>query len=105
MTTTFTFAFSLFFLSLLPRFSVAQSNPARVLIYSATAGFRHDSIPTAIDSLKSKAASVNVIFDATEDRAQFKDDVLDRYDALMFLSTTGEGKHAALGSRSRPPFM
>lgn len=72
--------------------SLAQSiGPARVLIYSATAGFRHDSIPTAIQALKSKGASINVGFDATEDRGQFTDTTLGTYDALLFLSTTGEG--------------
>lgn len=67
-----------------------QPLPARVLIYSATAGFRHDSIPTAIAALKAKRTSINVEFDATEDRAQFTDTVLAGYDALLFLSTTGE---------------
>ncbi|GLB40513.1 putative trehalose utilisation [Lyophyllum shimeji] len=67
-----------------------QSIPARVLIYSATARFRHDSIPTAIAALKAKGAAINVEFDATEDRAQFTDTVLAGYDAVLFLSTTGE---------------
>ncbi|KAG5645558.1 hypothetical protein DXG03_005833 [Asterophora parasitica] len=70
--------------------SQAQSIPARVLIYSATAKYRHDSIPTAIDALKAKGASINVEFDATEDRNQFTDQGLAGYDAVLFLSTTGE---------------
>jgi hypothetical protein len=91
--TTFKIALGLLFLTFLPTYSLGQPNPrtARVLIYSATTGFRHDSIPTAIESLKSKSALADVIFDATEDRAQFRDSILNRYDAVMFLSNTGEG--------------
>ncbi|KAG6862000.1 hypothetical protein C0995_008187 [Termitomyces sp. Mi166 len=64
--------------------------PARVLIYSATAGFRHDSIPTAIAALKAKGNAINVEFDSTEDKTRFTVENLSQYDALLFLSTTGE---------------
>ncbi|SRR6266511_1725721 len=64
---------------------------ARLLIYSATQRFRHDSIPTAIDVLKKKGPSIDVVFDATEDASMFEDANLAKYDALIFLSTTGEG--------------
>ncbi|KAF8969254.1 class I glutamine amidotransferase-like protein [Flammula alnicola] len=63
---------------------------ARILIYSATKGFRHDSIPTAIAALKAKEDSINATFDNTEDPSQFTDTILSNYDALVFLSTTGE---------------
>ncbi|KAJ6570190.1 ThuA-like domain-containing protein [Mycena vulgaris] len=55
---------------------------ARVLVYTATKGFRHDSIPTAIEALNKQAKLVNV--------TQFTNQNLARYDAIMFLSTTGE---------------
>ncbi|KAK1234917.1 hypothetical protein PQX77_001879 [Marasmius sp. AFHP31] len=61
-----------------------------VLIYSATAGFRHDSIPTAIQALKAKGPSVSIQFTATEDENHFTDDNLALYNAIVFLSTTGE---------------
>ncbi|KAG6898198.1 hypothetical protein C0992_003310 [Termitomyces sp. T32_za158] len=64
--------------------------PARVLIYSATAGFRHDSIPTAIAALKANGSAINVEFDSTEDKTRFTVENLSQYDALLFLSTTGE---------------
>lgn len=64
---------------------------ARLLIYSATQRFRHDSIPTAIDVLKKKGPSIDAVFDATEDASMFEDANLAKYDALVFLSTTGEG--------------
>lgn len=69
---------------------------ARLLIYSATQRFRHDSIPTAIDVLKEKGPSIDVVLDATEDASMFDDTNLAKYDALVFLSTTGEGVHPQL---------
>lgn len=71
----------------------AQHTP-RVLIYSATAegSFRHDSIPTAIQSLKDNQDSIDVAFDNTEDAARFTDSNLANYDAVVFLSTVGEGE-------------
>ncbi|KAJ6631009.1 trehalose utilization-domain-containing protein [Mycena sp. CBHHK59/15] len=69
---------------------VRSLTPARVLVYTATKGFRHDSIPTAIQALNKQASSINVVFDNTEDAAQFTDQILAGYDAVMFLSTTGE---------------
>ena len=72
-----------------------QQSTAHILLYTATADFRHDSIPTAIQVLHnqstSNGGSFNVRFDATEDRAQFTDGNLGGYDAVMFVSTTGEG--------------
>lgn len=74
--------------------TIAQSasTPARVLIYSATADFRHDSIPTARDALIAQGSTANIQFDATEDQGTFTDDGLSVYDALVFLMNTGEGK-------------
>lgn len=70
---------------------LSQNVPARGLIYSATAGFRHDSIPTARDALIARGSSINVQFDATEDPTRFTDTGLAPYDLLLFLMNTGEG--------------
>ena len=67
-------------------------NAANILIYSATRDFRHDSIPTAIQSLKSRSAGYNITFEDTEDLTWFREDRLGRYDAVVFLSTTGESE-------------
>ncbi|KAJ7242786.1 trehalose utilization-domain-containing protein [Mycena haematopus] len=70
---------------------MTQSAPsARVLVYTATLGFRHDSIPTAVEALSEAGPSINVVFDHTEDQNQFNDQNLANYDAIMFVSTTGE---------------
>jgi len=77
--------------------TVAQSatpDAANILIYSATREFRHDSIPTAIEALKSRSAGYNITFEDTEDPTWFREDRLGKYDAVVFLSTTGEGESA-----------
>jgi hypothetical protein len=70
--------------------ALARATP-RLLIYSATTGFRHTSIPFAIDALQNSTKEHNLLFDATEDESWFTDEKLSQYDAVVFLSTTGEG--------------
>ncbi|MGW7368960.1 ThuA domain-containing protein [Streptomyces sp. NPDC054841] len=62
----------------------------RVLVFSRTAGFRHDSIPTGVAALKELGQTSNITVDATEEAAQFTTNNLARYDAVVFLSTTGD---------------
>ncbi|CAE6410211.1 unnamed protein product [Rhizoctonia solani] len=71
-------------------FSPDYKNPllAKVLLYTYTNGFRHDSIPTAIDQLKAWGPYYNISFDATENQKDFTEDNLAKYDALMFVHTT-----------------
>lgn len=59
--------------------------PARVLVYSATAGYRHDSIEASIDALRSRASSTDFEFDFTEDKSLFTDEHPAKYDAIVFL--------------------
>ncbi|KAH8118139.1 class I glutamine amidotransferase-like protein [Phellopilus nigrolimitatus] len=69
-----------------------QQSTARILLYTATADFRHDSIPTAIEALKNQSSTYNVEFDATEDKSKFSDENLANYDGIIFVSTTGESE-------------
>ncbi|WP_327327049.1 ThuA domain-containing protein [Streptomyces sp. NBC_01210] len=75
-------------------FELSRSAPdrtaKRVLVFSKTAGFRHDSIPAGIAALKELGKSSNIAVDATEEAAQFTTSNLARYDAVVFLSTTGD---------------
>ncbi|WP_326653760.1 ThuA domain-containing protein [Streptomyces sp. NBC_01750] len=75
-------------------FELSNSAPdrtaKRVLVFSKTAGFRHDSIPTGIAALKELGRTSNITVDATEEAAQFTTGNLARYDAVVFLSTTGD---------------
>ncbi|MFD7322960.1 ThuA domain-containing protein [Streptomyces sp. NPDC059875] len=62
----------------------------RVLVFSRTAGFRHDSIASGVTALKELGAGSNITVDATEEPRQFTTNNLARYDAVVFLSTTGD---------------
>ncbi|MGW0707113.1 ThuA domain-containing protein [Streptomyces sp. NPDC002643] len=60
------------------------SNP-RILVYSRTTGYRHDSIPAGVAAVRTLGFDV----DASEDPAVFEGP-LDAYAAVVFLSTSGE---------------
>jgi cytochrome c len=62
----------------------------RILLFSKTTGFRHDSIPDAIAALEGLGAQHSFAVDATEDAATFTDEQLARYRAVVFLMTTGD---------------
>ena len=62
----------------------------KVLVFSKTAGFRHDSIPAGITAIQQLGADNGFAVDATEDGAQFTDANLAQYDAVIWLSTTGD---------------
>jgi type 1 glutamine amidotransferase len=62
----------------------------RVLVFTKTAGFRHDSIPDAIAAVRAIGEADGFAVDATEDAARFGDAALAPYDAVVFLSTTGD---------------
>ncbi|KAL1412034.1 hypothetical protein Q8F55_003031 [Vanrija albida] len=67
----------------------AQSTP-KVLVYTATRGYRHDSIPTAIDVLGREAASHGVRFEFSEDPGLFTDSTLAGFDGVLFVSNSEE---------------
>lgn len=64
--------------------------PGRVLVFSRTTGFRHDSIPDGIAAIRSLGAQHGFGVDATEDPSVFDDARLSPYAAVVFLSTTGD---------------
>ena len=84
----------LIFVSTMPQAALAQGDfpSSKALIYSATADFRHDSIPTAIQAMKTQGPKYNIQFDQTEDMTWFVDDRLSQYDCLVFLDNTGQGE-------------
>ncbi len=67
----------------------------RVLVFSATKGYRHDSIPAGIAAIRALGARHGFAVDATEDAATFTDRRLARYAAVVWLSTTGDVLDAA----------
>lgn len=88
----------------------------KVLVYTMTAGFRHDSIPTAIQVLKDRSADWRIDFTFTEcverkrtvhrfvpglfplltsfqrDMQFFTDGNLSQFDNLLFVHTTEESE-------------
>jgi type 1 glutamine amidotransferase len=61
-----------------------------VLVFSKTAGFRHDSIPLGVAAVRQLGSARGFSVDATEDGSAFTDESLAKYKAVMFLSTTGD---------------
>jgi type 1 glutamine amidotransferase len=64
--------------------------PARLLVFSKTAEYRHPSIPAAKEAIRRLVAEHGWTADFTEDASAFSDTRLARYDAVIFLLTTGD---------------
>ncbi|MDQ4054050.1 MAG: ThuA domain-containing protein, partial [Actinomycetota bacterium] len=62
----------------------------KVLVFSETAGFEHGSIPVGRSAVCEVAGADGIAVDWTEDSAAFTPDTLAQYDAVVFLSTTGD---------------
>jgi type 1 glutamine amidotransferase len=67
-----------------------QASAARILVFSKTAGFRHTSIEPGVSALRALGTANGFSIDATEDAGQFTAANLRRYQAVVFLSTTGD---------------
>ena len=67
-----------------------KEKAGRVLVFSETTGFRHDSIPAGREAICRVAGREGIAVDWSEDSAVFTTQTLARYDAVVFLSTTGD---------------
>ncbi|GIH07654.1 hypothetical protein Rhe02_57210 [Rhizocola hellebori] len=67
-----------------------QAAPYNVLVFSKTAGFRHDSIAAGITAIQQLGAANNFTVTATEDAAAFTDANLANYATVVWLHTTGD---------------
>ncbi|MHA6764930.1 ThuA domain-containing protein [Streptacidiphilus sp. PAMC 29251] len=70
--------------------SAAAAAPFKVLVFSKTTGFRHDSIPAGIAAIQLLGQQHNFTVTATEDDTLFTDANLGQYAAVVFLSATGD---------------
>jgi type 1 glutamine amidotransferase len=77
-------------LLLVPSAAPADQPLVHVLAFTKTAAFRHDSIPAALRALRELGTANGIAVDATEDGSVFTDARLARYDAVIFLLTTGD---------------
>ncbi|MBO4207873.1 ThuA domain-containing protein [Micromonospora echinofusca] len=68
----------------------AADAPYDVLVFSKTAGFRHDSIAVGTQAIRDLGAANSFTVTATEDATAFSTANLSRYEAVVFLNTTGD---------------
>ncbi|MET7950281.1 ThuA domain-containing protein [Micromonospora sp. NPDC005324] len=67
----------------------------KVLVFSKTAGFRHSSIPNGIAAIQQLGSANGFTVTSTEDAAQFTTSNLAQYQAVVFMSTTGDVLNAS----------
>lgn len=70
--------------------SATTKQKKKILVFSKTAGFRHASIPKGKEALLLLGKENNFLVDTTEDATVFNSNNLKQYDAVVFLSTTGD---------------
>jgi cytochrome c len=82
----------LFFSIVLFLFSCAseRSGKARVLVFSKTAGYHHESIADGNTTIQKLGSLHDFDVDTTSNAAMFDEDSLKKYAAIVFLSTTGD---------------
>ncbi|MEM1110247.1 MAG: ThuA domain-containing protein [Planctomycetota bacterium] len=69
---------------------VAPLEPRKILVYSATAGFRHGSIPTGIYALTHMGESTGAFETVvSNDPANFEPDALKQFDTVVLLNSSG----------------
>ena len=79
----------LLLLALLPSQPIVAQPEVRVLVFSRTTGFRHDSIPDAVGAIQRLGSDNGFQVDATQDPSVFDDATLAAYQAVVFALTTG----------------
>ncbi|MFG1842584.1 ThuA domain-containing protein [Micromonospora sp. NPDC049175] len=67
----------------------------KVLVFSKTAGFRHSAIPNGIAAIQQLGSANGFTVTATEDAGQFTTSNLAQYQAVVFMSTTGDVLNAS----------
>jgi len=86
--------------ALLPVPTLATTSAGDVLVFTRTAKFRHESIPEAVDALRSIADAQGLRIEHSEDPALFTPQRLATYRTIVFANTTGdvldEAQQAAL---------
>ncbi len=75
---------------LLATFGCQDQSPRekKVLVFSKTEGFRHESIPAGIQAIKDLGEKEGFKVDATEDADHFIEENLQQYATVVFLNTT-----------------
>lgn len=66
----------------------ATPTPPRVLVFSKTAGYRHEAIPTGVEVMRKICSENGFPLEATEDASRFTDGNLATKEVVVFLLTT-----------------
>jgi type 1 glutamine amidotransferase len=64
--------------------------PVRLLVFTRTAGFHHDSIPVAVETVRELARQAGWQVEHGEDASVFTRERLARYRVVVFANTTGD---------------
>lgn len=83
-----TFLSILLLLTLCAQASASMAPRARVLVFTKTSGWHHDSIPTSVAALQRLGAQEGMQVDHSEDAHDFNAAHLARYQAVVFANTT-----------------
>jgi type 1 glutamine amidotransferase len=73
--------------------TVHAAQKPKVLVYSGSTGYRHQSIPAAVEALKSIGAKAGYQVDASEDPEVFSAGNLAQYKVLVLVSTSTDPKN------------
>lgn len=71
-------------------FSVSVQGQPNVLIFTKTTGFRHESIPKGVETVRRLLRTEQIRSVHSEDATYFCADSLAKFQAVIFLSTTGD---------------
>jgi type 1 glutamine amidotransferase len=74
---------------------------SRILVFTKTTGYRHEAIPAGVEAFERLGFEHGFAVEASEGRHAFRRGRLGRYDALVFLSTSG----AVLDEQGREALM
>jgi cytochrome c len=69
--------------------AISQQVSDNILVFSKTAGFYHESIPTGVKAIQLLGSQHGFNVDTTRDSKFFTPETLRKYKAVVFLSTTG----------------
>ena len=67
-----------------------RSGDPRILVFTKTTGYHHESIAAGIDAIGKLGNQNKFLVDTTSDASWFTEDSLKKYSAVVFLSTTGD---------------
>ena len=79
----------IFITALLGACSTRPGEP-KVLVFSKTSGFYHESIPDGVQAIMDLGKENGFLVDTTKNANMFTEEFLKQYSAVVFLSTTGD---------------